>query len=265
MAQDATHAVTTVQHPAQGQGGRWVVLSNLPTAVRTGRGIRGLEAVRAAGVSGPLMGWLSSQGVRVAGIYHSHGGCAGKPWQRVTAIPDGWGLGTENLVKGARIQNAISPSLDLLNRCRRNARDHPAGQGSKPASQLTLEEEGFALQAPFLASFLSPLQAPFLAPLLAPFLASLLAPFLASLPLIVFRPLIKFFREGHFQLRQVTYLGDGQGVLTTPQQQGPDPEGKGALEFRATGLKWTPCLGQFCPEFKLVRLLQSQRFGAAPS
>ncbi len=30
-------------------------------------------------------------------------------------------------------------------------------------------------------------------------------------------------------------------------------------------LKWTPCLGQFCPEFKLVRLLQSQRFGAAPS
>ncbi len=31
------------------------------------------------------------------------------------------------------------------------------------------------------------------------------------------------------------------------------------------GVKWTPCLGQFCPEFKLVRLLQSQRFGAAPS
>ena len=33
----------------------------------------------------------------------------------------------------------------------------------------------------------------------------------------------------------------------------------------ARELKWTPCLGQFCPEFKLVRLLQSQRFGAAPS
>ncbi len=39
-----------------------------------------------------------------------------------------------------------------------------------------------------------------------------------------------------------------------------------AMAGELTGsLKWTPCLGQFCPEFKLVRLLQSQRFGAAPS
>jgi hypothetical protein len=30
-------------------------------------------------------------------------------------------------------------------------------------------------------------------------------------------------------------------------------------------LKWTPCPGQYCPEFKRVRLLPLQRFGAAPS
>ena len=30
-------------------------------------------------------------------------------------------------------------------------------------------------------------------------------------------------------------------------------------------VKWTPCPGQFGPEFKLAHLLQSQRFGAAPS
>jgi hypothetical protein len=29
-------------------------------------------------------------------------------------------------------------------------------------------------------------------------------------------------------------------------------------------LKWTPCPGQYCPEFKRVRLLPLQRFGAAP-
>lgn len=45
--------------------------------------------------------------------------------------------------------------------------------------------------------------------------------------------MIKFFRKGHFQLRQVTDLGQDQGVVAAAEQQGPDPQGKGALEFRA--------------------------------
>ena len=37
------------------------------------------------------------------------------------------------------------------------------------------------------------------------------------------------------------------------------------IEHHPGYLKWTPCPGQFLPEFKRARLLQSQRFGAAPS
>jgi hypothetical protein len=45
------------------------------------------------------------------------------------------------------------------------------------------------------------------------------------------------------------------------------PSGSDCAQARAAvtrGVKWTLCPGQFSAEFKLVRLLRSQRFGAAP-
>jgi hypothetical protein len=51
VAEDAAEAVTAVQDPAQGQRRRWVVLAEVPTAVRAGGGHWGAKAVRAAGGS----------------------------------------------------------------------------------------------------------------------------------------------------------------------------------------------------------------------
>lgn len=51
------------------------------------------------------------------------------PWQRVTATPDGWESGTENLVKGAGVQYPVHPDIDLLNGGPGDKRDHLGGRG----------------------------------------------------------------------------------------------------------------------------------------
>ena len=73
----------------------------------------------------------------------------------------------ENLVKRLGIQETIGPVLNVLNGCRRDARQSPRlAKGPKTTREMALHDKGHTLQA--------------------------------SLAFIVFGPLIKSFLEGHF-------------------------------------------------------------------
>ena len=63
-------------------------------------------------------------------------------------------------------------------------------------------------------------------------LSAFLSAFLLAFLFVLLGPLIKFFRQGHFQFLQTTNLGNDEGVLAASAQQGPNPQGEDAFEFR---------------------------------
>lgn len=125
--------------------------------------------------------------------------------------------GLEHLSQTARIQHAVAPGFQLGEIGALNTGDCVGGQFAKTTGEQAQQQTGFA----------------FLLPLLPTLLQARLQAFLLAALLVLLRPLVKAFRQGHFQLLQVTHLGQGQGVFALPQQHGANPDGKCAIWRRA--------------------------------
>jgi hypothetical protein len=163
-----------------------------------------------------------------------------------TAVPpSGTWLGeVKDLLDTISVQHPVNPTRNFRLGGGGNTGQHLLRQWTKAPEQQSLQNQCLTFQAAFLLPFLNTYLPAFhlalppsllpalLSTLLSTLLPTLLPALLSTFFLVILGPLIKFFRQGHFQFLQATNLGDDEGVLAASAQQGPNPEGEDAFEFR---------------------------------